>query len=377
MKQIIFTFLLAVALMAWPVHSVWAAEDAHDHQSGHSHDDGHDHEDHDESTHHDEEEGHAHDDGHEHNDHGEEHDDHDDHGHETHDNEDEHDGHGHGGHDDHGHEEGKTEITPDHAKKAGIKIVTAQAGMIAKEVVLNGQIALNRDTTANVRARFPGIVRAVPVKLGQEVQKGEVLARLESNESLRDYTITAPISGVILERNTNVGDVADNETLFVIADLSKVWAKFHIFPKDADLISEGQNVRVHTVDHDKETASTIKLFLPTADALSQTHVAIVELDNMEGHWRPGLTVDGHVGISKDLASVSVPKSALQTMEGQKVVFVAKGNEYEMRPVKTGKSDGQSVEIVSGLKAGEKYVSEGSFIIKADILKSGAGHDHAH
>lgn len=340
MKRIFFTALLIAALMAWPIHSVWATEDTHDHQSGHSHDDGH-----------------------EHNDHGEEHDDHDDHGHD--------------GHDDHGHEEGKTEITPDHAKKAGIKIATAQAGMIAKEVVLNGQITLNRDTTANVRARFPGIVRAVPVKLGQEVQKGEVLARLESNESLRNYTVTAPVSGVILERNTNVGDVADNETLFVIADLSKVWAKFHIFPKDSDLISEGQNVRVHTVDHDKEITSVIKLFLPTADALSQTHVAIVELDNTEGHWRPGLTVDGHVGISKDQASVSVPESALQTMEGQKVVFVAKGNEYEMRPVKTGKSDGQSVEIVSGLKAGEKYVSEGSFIIKADILKSGAGHDHAH
>ncbi len=137
-------------------------------------------------------------------------------------------------------------------------------------------------------------------------------------------------------------------------------------------------MRVHTVDHNKETNSTIKLFLPTADALSQTHVAIVELDNEEGHWRPGLTVDGHVEISQDQASqasIVVPKTAVQTMEDQKVVFVANGNEYEMRPVKTGRSGDRTVEVLRGLGVGEQYVSEGSFIIKADITKSGAGHDH--
>ncbi len=360
MKHAFLITTLTLALMTWPLYSasVWAAEDGHDHQSEQNHD---------------QEEGHGHDDGHAHDDHGEESDDHDDHGHEAHQEEDEHDDHGHGGHDE--HEEGKTEITPDAAKKAGIKVATAQAGAIAKEVVLNGQITLNRDTTANVRARFPGIVRSVPINLGQSVKKGDVLARLESNESLRDYTITAPVSGVVLERNTNVGDVTGDETLFVIADLSSVWAKFHIFPKDADVIREGQSVRVHTVEHDKETDSSIKLFLPTADALSQTHVAIVALDNTEGHWRPGLTVDGHVAVSQKKSAVVVPELALQSMEGQTVVFVTQGHEYEMRPVTTGKGDGKTVEILNGLKAGEKYVSEGSFIIKADILKSGAAHEH--
>lgn len=330
MTQIFLTLVCAAALLAYPINLAWAQE-AHDHQNEHSH-----------------EEDHAH----------EEQGGHDDHA-----------------HDDHGHEEGATDIAPDHAEKAGIKVSTVQAGTIAKEVVLNGQVTLNRDTTANVKARFAGLVREVPVKLGQAVQKGDVLARLESNESLRDYTITAPVSGVILERNTNIGDVANDETLFVIADLSNVWAKFHIFPKDADLIREGQSVLIHTVDHDKEAQSKITLFLPTADALSQTHIAIVELDNTEGHWRPGLTVDGHVAVSQDQASVVVPKGALQTMEDQTVVFVTDGDKYEMRPVETGSSDAKNVEIISGLKAGEKFVSEGSFIIKADILKSGAAHEH--
>lgn len=376
MKQLFFTLLLALSLMTFPHQGAWAAEDPHDHEAGHSHDDGHDHEE-DEHDHAQEESGHDHaQDG------AESHNESDGHNHSGGDghsddeagnaDDDDHDGHGHGE-----EEGGVTEIAPNHAEKAGIKIATAAAGEIAREVILNGQITLNRDMTAEVKARFPGVVRAVPVKLGQNVQQGEVLARLESNESLRDYTLNAPVSGVVLERTTNVGDVAGDAPLFVIADLSTVWAKFHIFPKDADLIREGQKVRVHTVDHDRETDGTIKLFLPTADALSQTHIAIVELDNTTGRWRPGLAIDGHVSISKDQANVVVPEAALQTMEDQTVIFATDGHRYEMRPVKTGKSDGKFVEIITGLKAGEQYVSEGSFIVKADIMKSGAGHDHAH
>jgi cobalt-zinc-cadmium efflux system membrane fusion protein len=340
MKHPFLITAFTLALMTWPLYSasVVFAEDGHDHQSEQNHD---------------EEEGHGHDDGDAHNDHGEEADD----------------------HDEHGHEEGKTEIAPDAAKKAGVKLSKAQVGIIEKSIVLTGQVILNRDTMANVRARFPGIVRDVPVKLGQAVKKGDVLARLESNESLRDYNITAPVSGVILERHTNVGDVANDETLFVIADLSNVWAKFHIFPKDSPDIQKEQKIYVHTFDHKIESKTSIKLFLPTADSSSQTHVAIVELDNTKGHWRPGLTVDGHVAVSQVQAAIVVPESALQTMEGQTVVFVQHGDSYEMKPVKTGVSDGRTIEILSGLTLGQSYVSEGSFVIKADILKSGAAHEH--
>ena len=280
-------------------------------------------------------------------------------------------GHGHGD----AHEEGRTEIHPDQAKKAGIVIDQARAGVISEQVSLTGRIILNGNTSANIRARFPGIVREVPVRLGQHVEKGQVLARIESNESLREYTVIAPVSGVILSRNTNAGDVAGGEELFTIADLSTVWAKFHIFPKDTAQIQEEQMVRVHTLDEKIEAHALIKLFLPTADALSQTHIAIVELDNANGHWRPGVTVEGDVAVSEFSAAITVSKSALQNMEGQMVVFVKNGNAYEMRPVKTGKNDGANVEILSGLQAGESYVREGSFIVKADIMKSGAAHEH--
>jgi cobalt-zinc-cadmium efflux system membrane fusion protein len=277
----------------------------------------------------------------------------------------------------HDHEENVTSIKADTAEKAGIKLAVAGPGVIAQEIVLNGRIVLNGDTTVNLRGRFPGIVREVPVKLGQKITSGQTLAVIDNNVSLKDYAVTAPVSGVLLERNTNVGDTAYDRTLFVIADLSTVWAKFHIFPKDTNRIEEGQTVRVHTFDHTLETQSPIKLFLPTADALSQTHVAIVPLDNTSGRWKPGLTVDGHVAVSEDRVAVVVPETALQVMEDETVVFVQDGDQYEARAVKIGKRDGRQVEIASGLKPGEHYVSDGSFIVKADILKAGAGHDHGH
>jgi len=297
---------------------------------------------------------------------------HDDHAHEKshkqHDETEDHDDH-----DD--HEEGKTEITPEAAQQAGVIVEKAGASIIADIVELTGRITINQNTGAAVRARFPGIVRSVRVNLGEKVEKGQVLAVVEANESLRDYNVTAPVSGVVLERNTNIGDVVNGAPLFVIADLSSVWAKLHIFPKDADNVKAGQRVRVHTLDEGKHSTAAIDMLFPTVDAPSQTFIAISILPNENGQWRPGMTVEGDVSVLQKQVPVAVRTSALQTMEGRTVVFVREDNSYEMTPVITGLSDGTHTEIKSGLSAGQEYVSEGSFIIKADILKSGAAHEH--
>ena len=264
---------------------------------------------------------------------------------------DEHDSDNHAGNhgdekDEHGHErheEGKTEIDAEHAKQAGIIVSKAQGGTIAENVTLTGQIILNSNRSADVKARFHGAVRSVKAELGQKVEKGQVLATVESNESLQMFNVKAPISGTVLKRNTNIGNLAGDEPLFTIVDLSKVWAKFHIFPKDTNKIEEGQSVKVHTLGNSgKEAIAPIKMLLPTADALSQTYVAIVELDNENNDWRPGMTVEGDVAVSQENASIVVPESAIQMMEDQTVIFVANNNSYEMRPVKTGKTDNENI-----------------------------------
>ncbi|MBL1148467.1 MAG: HlyD family efflux transporter periplasmic adaptor subunit [Pseudomonadota bacterium] len=315
-----------------------------------------------------------------HNDHSEEGDSHDEYDHDAHEEQDIHDDHGHGAedkHDDeHGeHEDSKTEISSEMAYSAGIVTEQADSKTIAKTVALTGRIIINQNAKANVRARFSGIIRSVNVNLGEAVEKGQLLAVVEANESLKDYSVTAPINGVILERNTNLGDVANGKPLFVIADLSEVWAKFHIFPKDADRIKSGQNVRVHTLDEGKQGVAKIDMLFPMADEASQTLVAIAPLSNQSGLWRPGMTVEGDVIVAEKPVPLAVRVSALQTMEDRTVVFLKEGNSYEAMPVQTGISDGEYVEVLSGIQAGQEYVSEGSFIIKADIMKAGAEHHH--
>lgn len=363
LKPLIITLMLAAGgmtlQMGW-MPPAYAAE-------GHEHND-HDDHGHDQEKGHDHDDGDKHDDSHGHEEHGDDHDDAAPHGHEE------------GGHEDgeegHGHEEGKATIKPDAAARAGV--VTEKAGprTIHQTTVLTGRVVLNRDRTYAVRARFPGVVKDVQVRWGQQVSKGQPLASIESNESLKTYSVFAPRDGVVLERNTNIGDVAGDDPLFVVADLSEVWAEFHVFPRDLPNIKEGQKVKVHTLENGKESQGNISMMLPTADALSQTVIAIVPVPNSEGKWRPGMTVEGHVAVSERPAKLAVAEEAVQRLEDKTVVFVKEGEKtYEPREVTLGEGDGEYIEVLSGLKVGDEVVSRSSFTIKADILKGSAEHSH--
>lgn len=280
--------------------------------------------------------------------------------------------------DKHGHdnkEEGRTKIDMDAAKAAGLTIDEAGSGVIQEMIMLTGRIMLNRNTTAEVRARFPGVVKNVTANWGDKVLKGQPLATIEANKSLKNYIVRAPTNGVILTRNTNVGNVTGDEPLFMVADLSEVWAEFHVFPRDLAKVTEQLQVRIHTLENTREVEAPITLILPTADPLSQTIIAVVSIPNEEGKWRPGMTVEGSVHVSQKRVPLAVREEAVQRINDSNVVFVKEGDVYEIRAVKLGKSDGTYVEILKGLKAGEQYVSQGSFIVKADIGKAAAKHEH--
>lgn len=292
------------------------------------------------------------------------------------------DGHDHGkpetGHDDeHGsHEEGKAVISPESAKRMGIVTEEATPANVREIISLTGRITINQNAIADVHGRYTGIVRNVKVNLGDRVQKGQILAIVEANDSLQEYNIIAPISGVVLERNTNIGDLVSENPIFIIADLSNVWAKFHVFLRDSELVQIGQKVVIHNLEGDKTSSGKIDMFYPTTDEQSQTQIAIVVLSNPERTWKPGMIIEGDVSVAESEAKVSVREEALQKMEERgDVVFVKEGEFFIPRAVKTGRKGDDVVEIVEGLKAGEQYVSKGSFIVKSDILKATAAHSH--
>jgi cobalt-zinc-cadmium efflux system membrane fusion protein len=108
---------------------------------------------------------------------------------------------------------------------------------------------------------------------------------------------------------------------------------------------------------------------------SQTMLARCVVPNLEGLLRPGLYVDGEVVTGQVSAAVTVKNGALQELEGKTTVFIAEGDAFEARVVRVGVRDAERSQITSGLEAGERYVADNSFVIKAELGKSEAEHEH--
>lgn len=270
--------------------------------------------------------------------------------------------------------EGRVTIAAAIAEQAGVTVEVAGPAVIHNRVPLVGNIALNANRHADIKARFPGIVRAVKVQQGDRVRRGQTLVVVEGNESMRSYPVTAPFDGVVLARNTNIGDVAGDNTLIEMADLAEVWVELHAIGKDAAQLVPGQHVQVESATSGAQAETVIETLLPLATR-GQSIVARASLPNPEGHWRPGMTVSANVTVSEKDVPLAVKESGLQRFRDFTVVFAQVGDSYEVRMLELGVRDGESVEVMDGLKPGTRYVTEQSYLIKADIEKSGASHDH--
>ena len=263
------------------------------------------------------------------------------------------------------------------ARESGIVVATAGPGAIEETLNLTGRIMLQPSARAEVHAPYAGPVRAVLRNVGDSVRRGETLARVESAESLQTYAVATPIAGVVLDRQTNIGDVTSDQPLFVVGDLSRLQAELNVATRDIGRISSGQRVFITGLDGATRVEAQIASVLPTADAHSQTLIARAPLTVAQGSaLRPGMAVRGAVVTAAQQAAVAVPRDAVQTLEGRSVVFVRVSDDtYEARPVTLGRTGATQVEILSGLAAGEAYVSENAFLVKAEIGKGSASHDH--
>jgi len=270
--------------------------------------------------------------------------------------------------------EGRVRIDAKAAERTGITTTQAKSGTIRETVTLYGNIVPDPGRVRHVSARFPGVVVAVDKDIGDTVTKGERLASIEANDSLRRYAVTSPIAGVVTERMVEPGEMAGNEPLMTVADYDEVWAELQVFPGHARRVQVGQPVVV-SASADQQTKAAIDYRAPKAFGDGQSTVARAVLANPKGRWTPGHFVQGTVQVTEREVPVVVERRALQTFRDWDVVFIREGETYQVRPLELGAGDGEFVEVVSGLKPGERYVVDNSYLIKADIEKSGAVHGH--
>jgi cobalt-zinc-cadmium efflux system membrane fusion protein len=271
--------------------------------------------------------------------------------------------------------EGRTTIAPEMSERAGVQTATAGPGLLREQLTLYGTVEVSPERRVHLTPRFPGVIHSVSKNLGDEVRTGETLAVVESDESLQVYAVIAPISGVVTERKANPGERAGGDPLFEITDYSSVVAELTVFPGDHARLAGGQPVHVRAITADVEGAGEITSLTPVHHTAIPTWVARVTLQNDDKRWSPGLFVAADVTIRETRVPLGIPLSALQTFRDWDVVFLNAGDTYQAQPVELGRRNSESVEVLSGLAPGDRYVVHNSYLIKADVEKSGASHDH--
>jgi len=192
-----------------------------------------------------------------------------------------------------------------------------------------------------------------------------------SPSQLTRFEIRSPISGVVVEKPINQGQgVMPESPLYTIADLSEIWAEVQIYESELDHVRLGQRVVVRAEGLKQSSSGQITHVKPLVNETSRSAEAHAHLANPGLIWRPGMYVTVAVTEGVFPVPVAVQRIAVQQFEGKPVIFVKQGNTFQMRPVQLGRQDREWVEIRTGLKPGENYVSKNSFVIKSVFLTAG-------
>ena len=203
---------------------------------------------------------------------------------------------------------------------------------------------------------------------------GNLVGNLVGN--LARYEVRSPIAGTVTEKHIAIGQsLKDDTPIFIVADLSGVWVEMTVPAKDVNIVKVGQKAIVSVPALGVQASGSLSYVGSLVGEQSRTAIARLVLANPNGQWRPGLPVSVELVSDETEVPVAVSVDAIQTLKDSSTVFGRYGDIFEARPVELGRRDGKFVEVLKGLNVGERYAAKNSFLIKADIGKSGASHDH--
>lgn len=219
-------------------------------------------------------------------------------------------------------------------------------------------------------------MREAEIAVANARQKLQAVGATLESRALNRFELRAPFDGTIVEKHIALGEqVREDANVFTVADLRTVWAQISVPAKDLPLVRVGDRVTVRATAFDQSAVGQVAYVGSLIGEATRTAQARVTLQNPAATWRPGLFVNVEMKSASFDAPVTVTAEAVQTMADRSVVFVRTEAGFIARPVQVGRSDGQRIEIVGGLRAGEPYIAVGSFLAKAEAGKSTASHAH--
>ncbi|PTQ87160.1 efflux RND transporter periplasmic adaptor subunit [Agitococcus lubricus] len=359
----------------------------------------------------------------------------------------------HEGHEEHEATTSLIKMSPEQLKANGIRVEVATITPLAGSLKLPGQLGLNADQEARVISPVSGAVREIRVQTGAQVEKGSVLAMIESQElaeanaaylnakertalaqltfnreqelwqkkisaeqdylqakrnlaenqieerssrqkllalglsdgdlqslksgsHLARYALRAPLAGTVLSKELTLGEaLGRDKVVFRLANLKTLWVDLTVPTEALTAIKAGQEVQVYNSDRTLTGTGKVVFIQPELSTASRSGSVRVVIDNRAGLWRAGMFVTATLETEKRTNVLNVPASAVQTVEGKSVVFVITPQGLQLRPVIIGDSNARRLTIVSGLQQGEQYVADGSFILKSELQKGEAEHEH--
>lgn len=259
---------------------------------------------------------------------------------------------------------GPVSLTAAQAKAIGLTLASADFRPLADLLVLNGEIQLLVDRQAQVSTRISGQVSALYVQLGDRVRAGQRLARIQARlvgDPPPSVDVSSPKAGIVDAVNISVGQsVEPASALFEISDRSQVNMVARVYEEDLGKVSLGQEVHIRTLSYpDKVFNGKVTLIGPGLDAASRTAVVWVRLANPDGILKPNLFAKAAVVLKHNPAALAIPNVAIMEANGEKMVFVKQGKEFNRVEITTGLADDEFSEVTDGLVPGDEVVTQGT------------------
>jgi len=197
----------------------------------------------------------------------------------------------------------------------------------------------------------------------------------EHNVDVARYTLTAPASGRIVMKHITPGEKVDTENpVYTIANLDSLWLNISVYTQYAGQITQGQSVVVRTGQ--RKTTGVVDYISAVVSESTRTISARVVIDNTDRSWKPGEFVTARVETGQSPAVRIVPLDAIQTYEGRDVVFIQDEDGIEPVVVHLGRRNDVSIELLGDdIALGTPIVVRNSFLMKAELGKGTAGHEH--
>jgi len=253
------------------------------------------------------------------------------------------------------------QATYDRTKMLYEKSVTAGKNVESAEHDLEMAKASAASTVAQTKAALTSARRHLLI-LG--LRDSDINALASKSNLSAVFSLTAPISGVVIERNGTIGaTVGSDANVFKIIDISRVWIDANVFEKDLERVRRGQDVKVSVPAFPGVSFSgRVILITSVVDPETRSVKVRTEVSNADGRLKPDMFASVQIITDLRRTAISIPQAAVLDDGGKTVAFIAEGNGYAKREVHAGIQGNGRVEIIEGLQAGDKVVVKGNYLL---------------